>query len=105
MVKRDHRLKPPLEQSVDNIVVMLHSLRIRLGSLAFGVDATPRDRQPESLESSSFCEIGIISKPMGTGRQHGSNERESPTEELYVSSHRSGQASIVRSGGIRLREI
>lgn len=71
VVERDHRLKPPLEQGVDNIVVMLHSLRIRLGSLALGVDATPRKRQSESLKSSSLCEIGVLSIPTGTGRQCG----------------------------------
>lgn len=88
MVARDHRLKPPLEQGVDNIVVMLHSFRIRLGSLAFGVDATPRERQPKSLEFSSLCEIGVLSKPTGTGRQDGSNDREASTEKSYVSSQR-----------------
>ena len=63
MVKSHHRLESPLQQGVDDVVVVLHPLGVGLVSFPLWVDAAPRERQAEAVEPGGLCEVGVLLVP------------------------------------------
>ena len=63
VIKRHHRLESPLQQGVDDVVVVLHPLRVGLVALPLGVDATPRERKAEAVEPGGLGEVGVLLVP------------------------------------------
>lgn len=63
MIKCHHWLEPPLQQGVEDVVVVLHPLGVGLVSFPLRVDAAPRERQTKAVEPGGLGEVGVLLVP------------------------------------------
>lgn len=63
VIQRDHRLEPPLQQRVDDVMVVLYALGVGFVPLPLRVDAAPRDAHPKPLETGVLGKVGILLVP------------------------------------------